>query len=373
MSELILHKITYKDIRERTYLQFEDPYRIVSFLTEHLRETLLACPNNNDDSKAAMYLMTDGNIAVGRVLEFGTKLRVEGNIVYAQTGGSSFVVESYRSQGVGASLLLATKMSKEYDYKINALFSTMIVPMLRRLKYHIFEIPQFILIRDLSPILLARGLKGVPLRVCSLLANTPIRLLDAVNKMRRKRLLRKFDVNRVDTIPDWVEGIMEKDSHKYMEWHDKAWLQWNLDFNMNGIPGDIQSFYTVTEKTGKPVGFFMTKERFERKTGNYRNIIRGTIVEWGTIDDSILDEVDINLLAAYTFTPGTFHVLTATTNNKTARSLNMMGFIRHGTLQMLIGDKKKKHKDIGDIAKWRIRYGCCNTIIFGEAPSIEDI
>lgn len=369
MSELTLHKISYKDLWEFKYKSFDDPYGIMAFMTDHLRETLLACPNNDDETKTAMYVMTDGNVAVGRVLQFGTKLKANGEIVSAQTGGSSYVEKSYRSQGVGASLLLASKLSKEYDLKINSLFSTMVVPMLRRLKYVIFEIPQYVIIRDLKPMLAAKGLKGFSLKIGGIIANIPIYCMDIVNKIKRKRLLKKFEVNQVLSVPEWAGELAANDGHKYMELHDREWLQWNLDYNMNGYQGDKQSFYTITDKTRKPIGFFMTKERFEEKAGHYHNIIRGTIVEWGTVDSKVLSEADINLLAIYTFTPETFHILTVTPEANTAKSLKRMGFMKHGTLQMLIGDKKKQYADIGDMNLWRIRYGSCNTIIFGQTPN----
>ncbi len=363
-----LQKISYKELKDRTYNRFDDKYGIVAFMTDHLRETLLACPNNDDESKTAMYLALDDNVPVGRALQFGTKLKIDGIIEPAQTGGSSFVEERYRSQGVGASLLLASKLSKEYDLKINSLFSKMIVPMLHRLKYVIFEIPQYVIIRDMKPMLAAKGLKGFPLKFCTGIANIPIRCVDIVNRTKRRRLLNKFVVTKVDKIPEWVGEMVVNDNHKYMELHNKDWFQWNLDYNMNGYHGDIQSFYTVTDQLGKPVGFFMTKERFEEKAGCYNNIIRGTIVEWGTVDPKQLSESDLNLLAIYTFTPETFHVLTVTTETSTASRLKRMGFMRHGTLQMLVGDKKKKYADINNIDLWRIRYGSCNTIIFGQAP-----
>ncbi len=126
MSEISLHKFSYKDLREGTYKKFEDPYGIIAFMTDHLRDTMLACPNNEDDTKTALYIVTDDNIPVGRVLQFGTKLKIGNEVIPIQTGGSLFVIDSYRPKGIGADMLLATKMSKDYDIKINSLFSTMV-------------------------------------------------------------------------------------------------------------------------------------------------------------------------------------------------------------------------------------------------------
>ena len=78
MSELTLQRISYKDLREFKYKSFDDPFGVVAFMTDHLRETLLACPNNEDETKTALYVMTDGNIAVEvdeyHVIAYGSKL-----------------------------------------------------------------------------------------------------------------------------------------------------------------------------------------------------------------------------------------------------------------------------------------------------------
>ena len=116
-SEITLQILSYNDLREFKYRQFDDPYGIIAFMTDHLRDTLLACPNNDDDSKTAMYIVTDGNIAVGRALQFGTKLKVNDEIISVQTGGSLYVVDKYRPLGIGADMLMTAKLSKEYDIK----------------------------------------------------------------------------------------------------------------------------------------------------------------------------------------------------------------------------------------------------------------
>lgn len=366
MSELTLHKISYKDLKEFNYKSFDDPYSILAFMTNHLRETLLACPNNVDENKTAMYVMTDGNVAVGRLLEFETKIVIDGIIVPTQTGSSLFVEESYRPQGVGVDLLMAQKTSKDYDVKIGSLFSTMVVPMIKKLGYALIDIPQFASIRDTRPLIESYGIHGFLQTICTIVANLPIRSLDAINYIRRRRLLKQFDIKKESTVPDWAGEMVMNDPHKYKEFHNQEWLQWNLDYNMNGFPGDKQSFFSVWNNKGEPIGFFMTKERFEKEVGRYRNIIRGTIVEWATVDESVLSESDLNLLALNTFSTNTYIVLTVTSNVNTEKGLKRMGFRNHGILQMNIYDKKKKYPGIYNKDSWRLRYGCGNTIIFGN-------
>ena len=365
MADLILHKISYKDLRALKYKSFNDPYGIVAFMTDHLRETLLACPNNDDDTKTSLYIVTDGDIAVGRVFLFGTKLKMDNQILTAQAGGSMYVMDSYRSMGVGADMLMSVKMSKEYDIKINALMSEMVVPMFKKMKYIFFDIPQYVFINNTKPILESRGFNGVLLSISVFFTNIPVHVIKLVNCIRKKVLLKKYKIRMETIVPKWAEDMVVNDSHKYMELHNQEWLQWNLDYNYNGFPQDKQSFIAIYDKTGVPKGFFMTKERFEENTGRYHNTIRGTIVEWASVDKK-LSEVDMNLLALSTFSKDTFMIHTVTTDSSTANCLKKVGFIRHGLLEMNIFDKKKRFDDISNINLWRIRYGFGNTIIFGE-------
>lgn len=89
MSEIISQKITYKELRDRSYVIKDDRYGIAAFMTESVRQTLLACPNNNDDSKTAMYLKLCDGIAVGRMMMLGTRIKVGDEVIMVQTGGAS--------------------------------------------------------------------------------------------------------------------------------------------------------------------------------------------------------------------------------------------------------------------------------------------
>lgn len=81
MSEIISQKITYKELRDRSYVIKDDRYGIAAFMTESVRQTLLACPNNNDDSKTAMYLKLCDGIAVGRMMMLGTRIKVGDEVI----------------------------------------------------------------------------------------------------------------------------------------------------------------------------------------------------------------------------------------------------------------------------------------------------
>jgi len=361
---ITLKKISYKELRDRSYPQYEDRYGIASYLSESAREALLACPGNLDDTKTAMVLMLDDNVIIGRETRYGTRLMIGDEMKYAQSGGGLEVYETYRDEGLGADIMMENVMSKEYELKLGSFFSSMMIPMLKKLKFTIFEIPQYLKLNNARYILESLGLKGFMLRCSSSIANMGLRIFNIKNKVKYKKLRKKFDIKKVTTIPEWVEDIAVNDGHKYRELHDRKWFQWNLDHNLHGLPEDIQSFYAVYDKQGNPQGFFMTKERFEEEAGKWKNIIRGVIVEWGTTDEKILSEADLNLMAIYSFTPKVFHVTTVSISEATGKELKKMGFRPHGTHQMSYREKGGKQTEATNPDLWRLRYGCCNSILF---------
>ena len=359
-----LVKISYQELRDRSYPQYEDKYEIASYLSESAREALLACPGNLDDSKTALVLMLDGNVIIGRETRYGTRIMIGAEMKYAQSGGGLEIEESYRKEGLGVDIMMENVMSKEYELKMGSFFSSMMIPMLKKLKFTIIEIPQYLKLNNARYILESFGLKGFLLRFGSSLANFGLRILNIKDKAKYNRLKKKFNIKKVSIIPDWVEDMAVNDGHKYRELHDQKWFQWNLDYNLHGLPQDIQSFYSVYDKQGNPQGFFMTKERFEEEAGKWKNIIRGVVVEWGTANEEVLSESDLNLMAIYSFTPEVFHITTVSISEATGKQLKKMGFKPHGTHQMSYREKGGKQTEANNPDLWRLRYGCCNSILY---------
>ena len=361
---ITLKKISYQELKDSSYPQYEDKYGIASYLSESALKALSACPGNLDDKKTALVLMLDDNVIIGRETRYGTRVMIGDEVKYAQSGGGLEVYETYRKDGLGAEIMLENVMSKEYELKLGSFFSSMMIPMLKKLKFTIIEIPQFLKLNNARYVFESFGMKGLLLRLVSSVANFGLRILNIKNKVRYNKLKKKFDIKKVTTIPAWVEDMAVNDGHKYRELHDQKWFQWNLDYNLHGLPDDIQSFYTVYDKNGNPQGFFMTKERFEEEAGKWKNIIRGVIVEWGSADENVLSEADLNLMAVYSFTSKVFHITSVSISEETGRQLRKMGFKPHGTHQMSFREKGGKQTEANNPDLWRLRYGCCNSTLY---------
>lgn len=365
MSKLTYKIVTYKELKDGTYknayIPQDSKFKVTSLLTENLREALITCPGNMDDSKTFMKLCVDEeNKEIGRTFCFGTRIKAGDEVYGAGTGCGFEVIEEYRREGVGADLLLMSR--NEYDFVLIAGVSQMVYPMYRKLRYHLFDVPQYYKVRHVRYQFRDSGWRNL-LSFGKYMVQKPKGISNCI---KCRRLNKKFVVKKETIVPEWVSEMTANDGHKYMEVHDRAWLQWNLDYNTYGYDEDIQSFYIVydrNDENNKPMGFFMTKERINKKSGPNNGYVIGTVVEWESCDKSVLSEADINLLANQTFSDRVDAIFTLACESDTESQLKRMGYIKRAPFKVGVKDKKKQLKDIGDQSLWRLRYGYTNMII----------
>lgn len=368
MTKLTYKTITYQELKDGTYknayIPQDSKFTETSHMTSNLRDALIACPGNIDDSKVFLNICVDEEgKEIGRDFRFGTRIKGGDKVYVAGTGGGLEVIEKYRSDGVGVDLMLMSLYNDEYDILLGAGMTKMVFPMYRKLKYHLFEVPQYVKIQNSHYALRRFALKGTMLKLVAGIGNGVIKVLDIPNKFRIKKINKRFIIKKETVVPEWVSEMIANDGHQYMEVHDREWLQWNLDYNTFGNDEDIQSFYSVYDKDNKALGFFMTKERLIMRSGSKHGYITGTIVEWESRDKSVLSEADINLLALQTFSKKVDWIITLECDPGTGSQLKKLGFIQRGSFRMGLKDKKKQLKDANNQNLWRLRYGYTNMII----------
>lgn len=225
----------------------------------------------------------------------------------------------------------------------------------------IFDFPLYVKIVNTEPVFSKRINNRTLIRISSMIGNSLIWCLNIPNKFRLLLLKKKYKIARFDNIPQWAGDMCLNDRHKFAEYHDSIWLQWCLTHNLSGKPEDIQRFYGIF-RDDKPIGFFFTKERLKKDENCNKEFLYGTICEWASIDPK-LRECDIDLLAIETFSYNCFHVMAVTDNPQSEKELRRMGFLRHGCMQMGFKDKLHQFPEMKNPNLWRIRYGCCNSIL----------
>lgn len=330
-------KISFDELRRNDFSRFSDAEGILSSGLELYRKAQLDNPYTDETSTVCVLAVVD-NLIVGRHMLLNTKLKVGANSVDIKTGGGILISSKFQGMGIGSRMMNEAMELEEADLYYGALYSRAAYDIIRK-KDTMLEIPQYVKFMH-------KGIK---------------RILDFPVMVRRSILKRRFTVKRLMTVPQWAGEMVMKDSHKYMEVHTTEWLQWSLDNIATGLPTDFNQFHAVYDKNHEPVGFFMTKVRTVTKNGETFN--KANLAEWATSATSKLNEVDINILAIETVSSLVSRLWTITENFLSGRALIRLGYKRRGWLAMSIHEKKHQYSDIGDVGQWRIRYGCCNTML----------
>lgn len=336
-----------------------DELGMTSFFTDKVFKTLLACPNA-DLFKSTLHVATFNEIIVGRRILIRTKLKAGPSIVPAQTGGSNEVNNAFRRRGIASNFIEYN--TQEADFYIGALYTPKALSLYKKWGCVVLESPIYTRIQDFSFLLKSYGFKGYLLKTANSILKLTIRSFDLLSSHRLKALIKKYDVRKEQTVPEWAGQMATNDEHKYMEYHDSKWLQWCLDYSFVEDCKNKQSFYSIYNRSNQPVGFFMTKVRYEER-GIHGKVLCGTIVEWASIDYKSISESDIYLLAVKTFEPTVEQITTIASYKESKKKLCLQGFLRHGSFQMCFKDKYNQYPDAFDQHLWRIRYGCCNTIL----------
>lgn len=364
LEGVILKRITYKQLKEKSYDLLNDSLGIVSDYLEQTRDALLANPNNEDDSKSVLNMVIYNNTIVGRHMLMPTKIKNGKKTVIAQTGGGHEIHESFQGKGLGSLVVKDTIMNSEYPIYIGQLYSSVAISILRKMNICIFGKPLYFKQLKTRSVLAAKGYKGLSLSLASFWGDIFLKIKDFPNWIRTQKLKRKYVIRKETIIPEWVNPIILQDRHKYMEIHDKNWLQWNLNHVFSKNTCDKNFFFGIYDKTGNAIGFYMTKERFEEnEKGTFKNIIRGTVVEWGSRNEKELNEADINLMALSTFSSEVDKINTVISSEGIEKKLKKMGYIYRGIYKMTFKPSLDCDEDMREQKNWRIRYGGCNTIL----------
>ena len=352
------------DIRQ----QFDDQYGILTYQYIQRRTILFNNPFLDKDSmnKTFLYIAFDDKedvsnkpTVIGRCYYFPTQLKLCDKIVLVQSGSAVYVQEAYRHQAVGAEMFTFSTFSEDYEQRLYAGISPMALPIFRKLRYNVFSMQRLFLRKNYSPYLLRKVKFGKLVSLLSPIINyfatLPLHLYGKTHKMNKK-----FIVELCDRVPQWVDGMVLNDGHKFMEIHNHKWMQWQLQGAFRSEQNNKQQFYAIYKKDRQPIGFFLTKQRILDKKNKF---FLGSIVEWGSNDEMILSESNIYELALNTFSKDVYMIDIATDTYETISRMKILGFVDGGKEHIIYKNNIDTiYNDIQDQKMWRLRYGYADTV-----------
>lgn len=352
--EITSQVYTYKELKEGLDLGRDD-YGIAAMCSKPLQEAFKANPYLSDDDSLFMHIERVDGIAAAIGMWFPTKLKV-GNEILNSTGGSTLeVYEKYRKYELGVDMMLYPNIDNGFKFFLFAGVSEQALKMYKVLRFTVFEYPRSMRVCNSRSIIESKGIHGILLKVATSLVNLFLKawylMASCLNTCYKD-----YTVRKLEKAPLWIDDMVLNEGHKYMEVHDHQWFQWNLDYNLHAEKNDIQSLYGVY-KDDIPVAFFLTKERFRNMAGgSLKDIVIGSIMEWGVERNSKLNEADLYKMALKTFSKKVDIIEFATDNSTVVKKMKKYGFIPHGFAHIVLKDLMKKYKDAKDMSQWRIRF-----------------
>lgn len=290
----------------------------------------------------------------GCVYVFPTQLNYDGKIYPIMSGTDFWVSQAFRKFQLG--LMIPEKM---LDISPNYLFagvSKNAQPVYQYFGFELFDLQRFVYIVN-SHFLVSLKLKGILAKIATLFANASLYLFYDSLRLFFKIKYWKFKVveKSVDDIDyDGVSNIINADMHRYKEYHGKEWIKWVMNYS-DKHPESQQHFYEIYRK-GELVGFFLNKNKFrELLNGKYQNVIYGSIIEWGSINQDILKDSDICAIAFSKFGKRTDAIAMCSHEEDFFNEIPRKVRKRMGNLNYAVILDEKKFPDYQNENNWRIR------------------
>lgn len=354
---------SYKDFK-KGFVVDNDPYNIGEVVTnQSRRKAFVECPFVNDEDFVMLILARVDGVAAGRIMAFPTLFKAGEEILHSNGGSSLLVADEFRHLDVAIELVTNTANKKRTSAGFGADFSQDGINVNKALRRTIFTMDKMMLARNSRFVFENAGLKGGVLKMATAITNFFLRPITYLLDYRIPKKLKRYAVKEVSEVPEWVDYIVLNDGHKYMEVHNHCWLQWCRNNMFYPKPKCANHFYTV-EKDGKPMGFFMTTERYDGiESRNISPMLTGSVVEWGSKDEKLLSEFDLVKLALSTFPKDTDMIQFVSDDKETIKKAKCHGFIQHGVHYITFRDMTKRFNEAKDQSLWRLRFGYSDSIM----------
>ena len=356
--DIELQTITCQEINDGFVINGDDYKLFENDFLKVRKDILLSNPNLTDYTTPISYLIRADGVIIGTLFPFPTKFKA-GNDIYTATSASDlYVVKEYEKYAPGADLVMAPIKNKNSYAVILGDISAEGMACYHAFRFFDFALPKMIQPHNSRFILENVGLSGVLLKIAYSFLNAFLKPFVKIVRARLKRFAQKYYVERLEEVPDWVDDMVINDGHKYMEIHDSKWIRWCINNTFVGNCSRQMDLYGIYDISRRPIGFFVIREKNTSiPSRNISEMRMGTIMEWGSYDESQLSEYDITKIAVSCFSDKIDAIQYASSNNDVIKKMRKYGFLHHNYHHVVFKDCKKLFKDAKDSTLWRLRWG----------------
>lgn len=364
-----LYYRTYEELKNNTDLGYDDDFDIMSTLDENQKQAILNKPTGYNKEEICQILVIDDNKVVGTQMCYTSRVVIDNNIIICNHASSVYSHPDYRAKGTGGLLLMALTKLKPWRNTITGGNSQLSLPIFQALRYSCFEFPRFIVLHK-SRSVIQRAFHTES-RACYPLCwiiDKFLGLQKYLFEARISKYAKQLVVEKTDNCPKEVENIVMNDGHRFKEAHDISWFDWNLKYDFTPDNRKSKGLYLVKDKD-MIVGFFVNKVQFYEQASSrgFRNVLLGSVMEWGIKKDVCLSEYDIQMLAMKSMPKNVDGIQLATDDLQVAHMFKMAGAFRLGNANMCVKLRSIKDSSIKEAIKdpknWRLRLACNDTLI----------
>lgn len=357
---------TYKDLKENKQLGFDDPYHMMDTMNPLMREAFLNKPTGYNPDEICQYIALDGNKIVGTLFFFRNRFLVDGKEHGCQAGSTLYVHPDYRPRGIGACALMQFVDLHPEKNTISNGISQMAQPIYKALGFSFFETPRYILLRKTRSVVetVLKTENKIIHPICWL-GDIVFAIARFIMSLGNKIRMAKYSVERVYTCPQEVEDIVLEDEHRFKELHDKKWFDWSLKYDYNCDSRKKKEFFVVKNDKGDIVAFFLNKIKFFNQASHrgFRNVLLGTVSEWGIKKGVGISEFDIQYLAARYMPRNVDACEVTSVDTTTCKRFTRHLFKNVGTVTMAVNMNSEIDEAYKLPENWRIRIAGNDTLM----------
>lgn len=262
--------------------------------------------------------MEDEGECVGSVYAFPLQLCYKNGEVFTACAGSTLEVkQGFRGLGLAKKMTLQRLELTKDRIAIASGLSNMSLPLFRKLGFSVFISKRNIYLKNSRPIVEMLFKESLLLRVFTNLLNCFLGILKMFLSFQRFLLFRGLSIEEVEDVPTEIEEIICMDPSIFRENHDRDWFKWILKGGFVLDDRSKQHLFVVKNKN-EIIGFYMTKERFHKQASHrgFKNVILGSVIEWGVKPGISLKEEHLILDAILSFGSHVDAVEVCSTNEK---------------------------------------------------------
>ena len=277
-------------------LPFDDPHGLCRISPETLtafREN----PFRQAQNEPVQLVGTVDGCAAGTIMFLPGELTVDGKVFPIAWCSGLYVVPEYRKTLLGIALVREARGS--HSIVGGSRLSETALPIFKRLGWLGIPLTRYIMPCRGRPALEHVLGPGMPAALLSPLLGRALALHRRLLKRREKVSCANLTCKPADSMPESLDPALANLSQPFGCHRSSRWLNWIIQHSFNADPRNRKQLYLVNDRNDRVVAYFVTRVKFHNPVSRrgFRNLLAGSVLDWGVFDPSAVHEAQLWLMA----------------------------------------------------------------------------